>query len=805
MSDEKGRGDGADPIILFLVGDSGVGKTSLVVRFARDEFKRDAGPASVGGTQSFTKNVRIKGDNKEFMLVETHVWDVFAGDDEPQSMAGTQIMAADGILLLYDVSNYLSFSNVSSWLAAIEENARKDCLIMMVGNKADLADDCRAVSASTGSSLAEERGMAYVETSALTGTDVGTAFRLMVQECHNVQRGTADKEIKLKKRKKKKKKLDHEGEAKKKPKKRNKSEGGGATGAAVSRQSASSLLASRKAEKRVRVKLPETDSKNMDNAFGGFAGSTLSGRTASSLLAARIQAKHEKYKRKGKRAGKVGVDLDAISEGSRESSSVGPSPDVLAAVKREFETGDEEDDEACGEGRSDDAAAEIEEGVGTRIQAELVPDEDQRSILPSASNHDESSHVHPLADRGCAPSHEETKDSFHASSASEARCDSDDRTPPAKDGAPSEIEEGGRMDVIIGPELIGITHDAQESPSEIVEALDSSILGNLADSLDDDASGSSGTNRILQIQSQTVSSAQPTASLESAPDLKNTTIDKSSQSARDEELGAASPAIVGATLVEGERESKKPDDDASESSGVNKILQVRVQTTSSAQPTASSLASAPELKNATIDKPIQSTRDEELGAAYPAIVGAVEGERESKMSANDATSYTDERAEVKSTGAPRWRLSRCLLLVFLFGILILVAGAVAAWIVFVPRPTNTATSSIDVPFLSPSASPSVSTISETTGPTQQTTSTDSTRPTTSKNSSCIDDDADCESGPRRRPTAAPTFEPPTDSSELESKAPSRASLRPTARPSTDWPTVGPTELTSNTPTKVSLI
>jgi len=87
---------------------------------------------------------------------------------------------------VYDVTDRNSFNHVPMWLKEVEENAEKDCLIMLVGNKMDLNDQ-RTVFVRDGRSFARKNGLAFIETSALDATGVDTAFQRILQEIYKTQ------------------------------------------------------------------------------------------------------------------------------------------------------------------------------------------------------------------------------------------------------------------------------------------------------------------------------------------------------------------------------------------------------------------------------------------------------------------------------------------------------------------------------------------------------------------------------------------------------------------------------------------
>ena len=164
---------------IVLLGDSGVGKSNLVFRFTRNEFNKDS--KSTIGVEFATKTVQID-DNK---LVKAQIWDT-AGQERYRSIASSYYRGAVGALLVYDVTDRNSFNHVPMWLKEVEENAEKDCLIILVGNKMDLQDH-RTVFVRDGISFARKNELAFIETSALDATGVEIAFRRILQEIYKTQ------------------------------------------------------------------------------------------------------------------------------------------------------------------------------------------------------------------------------------------------------------------------------------------------------------------------------------------------------------------------------------------------------------------------------------------------------------------------------------------------------------------------------------------------------------------------------------------------------------------------------------------
>lgn len=102
------------------------------------------------------------------------LWDT-AGQERFRSLTSNFFGRADGFVLAYDISNRPSFDHVIGWMRDIKTRAPPDCDIVLCGNKSDLDND-RVVSTEEGIALAEEYGVQFFETSALTGNNVESMF-----------------------------------------------------------------------------------------------------------------------------------------------------------------------------------------------------------------------------------------------------------------------------------------------------------------------------------------------------------------------------------------------------------------------------------------------------------------------------------------------------------------------------------------------------------------------------------------------------------------------------------------------------
>lgn len=152
---------------LLIVGDSSCGKTSLVLRFDQNVFSTKF--VTTIGVDYRDKMVKIENAPMRLQL-----WDT-AGQERFRSLTSNFFGRADGFVLCYDLSNRPSFDHVIGWMRDIKTRAPPDCDIVLCGNKADLDAD-RVVQHEEGKMLADEYGVQFFETSALTGHNVEGMF-----------------------------------------------------------------------------------------------------------------------------------------------------------------------------------------------------------------------------------------------------------------------------------------------------------------------------------------------------------------------------------------------------------------------------------------------------------------------------------------------------------------------------------------------------------------------------------------------------------------------------------------------------
>lgn len=141
---------------LMLVGETGVGKSSLLIRFAENRFSEKTLTSSID-----FKFQTFKVDRK---VIKLQIWDT-AGQERFQTLTSAYFRRADGILLLFDITDMASFHRVDRWLGEVNKFAPENTVKVLVGTKADRAEE-RAVSIETAMEYANKLGIPYLETSA---------------------------------------------------------------------------------------------------------------------------------------------------------------------------------------------------------------------------------------------------------------------------------------------------------------------------------------------------------------------------------------------------------------------------------------------------------------------------------------------------------------------------------------------------------------------------------------------------------------------------------------------------------------
>ena len=152
---------------LIFLGDQSVGKSCILNRFLNDTFIEEY-QATIG-LDFQSKNVQIDNQDIHLLLYDT------AGQEKFRSLIPMYTRDANIILLVYDISNRDSFTNLSQWLKDLTNVNMEEIILCIVGNKIDLTDK-RAVNIEEGKKFAEEHDFIFQEISAKTGDGFSDLF-----------------------------------------------------------------------------------------------------------------------------------------------------------------------------------------------------------------------------------------------------------------------------------------------------------------------------------------------------------------------------------------------------------------------------------------------------------------------------------------------------------------------------------------------------------------------------------------------------------------------------------------------------
>lgn len=170
---------------ITILGDSAVGKTSLINQFVESTFQEDYKPTL--GANIIRKDVAVEKINAKCRLI---IWDL-AGQEKYQVIRSMYFQGCVGAFLVYDITRHNTFDNAESkWLKDFKKYVKKEGAYIIIGNKIDLNDQ-RVVSIEEGKSLAEKvQASDFIETSAKYNENVDRAFTTLV---HQILRNYGEK------------------------------------------------------------------------------------------------------------------------------------------------------------------------------------------------------------------------------------------------------------------------------------------------------------------------------------------------------------------------------------------------------------------------------------------------------------------------------------------------------------------------------------------------------------------------------------------------------------------------------------
>ncbi|XP_060195337.1 GTP-binding protein YPTM2-like [Lycium barbarum] len=161
---------------LLLIGDSGVGKSCLLLRFADDSYLESY--ISTIGVDFKISTVEQDGKTIKLQICDT------AGQERFRTIIRSYYRGAHGIIVVYDVTDQESFNKVKQWLSEIERYARNNVNKLLIGNKCDLTAQ-KVFSTETAQAFADEIGIPFMETSAKSVTNVEQTFMIMAASIKN--------------------------------------------------------------------------------------------------------------------------------------------------------------------------------------------------------------------------------------------------------------------------------------------------------------------------------------------------------------------------------------------------------------------------------------------------------------------------------------------------------------------------------------------------------------------------------------------------------------------------------------------
>jgi len=159
-------------IKVCLLGESGVGKSSIVLRFVSDSFK--SALESTIGASFMTKRLEVDDVSYQFQI-----WDT-AGQEKYRSLSPMYYRGAAAAIIVYDVTREATFRTVKDWVRELKRNCTADMVIAIAGNKCDL-NDLREVRARDAEEYAQSIGALFIETSALSAVNVPQLFTAIAE------------------------------------------------------------------------------------------------------------------------------------------------------------------------------------------------------------------------------------------------------------------------------------------------------------------------------------------------------------------------------------------------------------------------------------------------------------------------------------------------------------------------------------------------------------------------------------------------------------------------------------------------
>ena len=167
---------------VLLIGDSSVGKTSVLLRYVDDTFNPEF--QTTIGVDFKISTFQLNGK-----VIKLQLWDT-AGQDRFKTIVASYYRGAHGIILAFDITNATSFQNITRWYDESQNYLQKSVPKLLIGNKSDLSSQ-RAVRTEDAKELADRLGVDYIETSAKNSQNVKLAFETLSRNILNTVAATS--------------------------------------------------------------------------------------------------------------------------------------------------------------------------------------------------------------------------------------------------------------------------------------------------------------------------------------------------------------------------------------------------------------------------------------------------------------------------------------------------------------------------------------------------------------------------------------------------------------------------------------
>ena len=158
---------------LILIGDSNVGKTTILLNYIQNDFNEFMNPTL--GLENRVKIVDIQG-----FKAKVQIWDT-AGQEKFNALTQQFFRNTDGILLIFDLTDKNSFNNIKKWLNDVKANSDHSIKKILIGNKSDMKDQI-CVTKNMIDNFCNEKELKYMEVSAKNNENVSNAFETLINE-----------------------------------------------------------------------------------------------------------------------------------------------------------------------------------------------------------------------------------------------------------------------------------------------------------------------------------------------------------------------------------------------------------------------------------------------------------------------------------------------------------------------------------------------------------------------------------------------------------------------------------------------